>query len=105
RWTSLSTLAHARGQSGVQKQGPRQAHQAVPARGRYHPGLRVAGVDLRSAGDQERLSQSRTPRRYRASLQHQSVRRNLVAIAGISSYRPPGRGVVADVEAGWDTAF
>ncbi len=73
--------------------------EALSARGCHRARLRTDRVDLRSAGDQERLSQPGAAGRDRAPLQHQSVRHHVVAAAGISSHRPPGGGVVAEIEA------
>ena len=62
-------------------------------------GYRAAGVDLRSAGDQERVPQSGAPGGDRSPLQPQSVRDYVVAAAGFSSDRPSGCGMVVDFEA------
>ena len=78
---------------------PGTAPEAVSARRRHRARLRADGVDLRSAGDQERLLQPGAAGRDRATLQHQSVRHHVVAAARISADRPPGRRVVAEVEA------
>ena len=70
-----------------------QREDAIAAR------LRVDGVDLRSAGDQELVPQPGAAGRDRAPLQHQPVRHHVVAAAGISSHGSAGGGVVAEVEA------
>ena len=61
-------------------------------------------MDLRSARDQEFLLQPGTVGRARPPLQHQSVRHHIVAAARVSSQRPPGGRVVAEVEASGDAA-
>src|SRR5437764_13460529 len=61
-------------------------------------------MDLRSAGDQERLSQYREAGRHRAPLYEQPVRNHDLALAGRPAHRPPHRRMVAKVETGREPA-
>jgi ATP diphosphatase len=62
--------------------GHRPPPQARPARRRHRPRLRSHGVDLRSAGDQERPPEHREARRHRPPLSARFLRPIFLPIAG-----------------------
>src|SRR5713226_10674422 len=94
----LSALAHAGRPPAISQWGTGPADEASSTRRCSGAGLRTDGMDVRSAGDQERVFEYREAGCDCATLQRKPVWDHIVATARWFAHRPAGGGVVDEVK-------